>query len=58
VSYDEPYNYLAGPIQIHFRIRIPEYATVAGNEGSTVVVVMNSLRLLFGRSLLPKLEEK
>jgi hypothetical protein len=32
VSYDEPYNYLAGPIQIHFRIRIPEYATVAGNE--------------------------
>ena len=31
---------------------------VVGHEGSTVVVVMNSLRLLFGRSLLPKLEEK
>jgi transglutaminase-like putative cysteine protease len=32
VTYDDPYNYLAGPIQMHFRIRIPEYATVAGDE--------------------------
>jgi len=32
VTYDDPYNYLAGPIQIHFRIRIPEYATIAGDE--------------------------
>ncbi len=32
VSYDDPYNYMAGPIQIHFRMRIPEYATVAGDE--------------------------
>jgi transglutaminase-like putative cysteine protease len=32
VTYDDPYNYLAGPIQIHFRIRIPEYATLAGDE--------------------------
>jgi len=32
VTYNDPYNYLAGPIQIHFRIRIPEYATVAGDE--------------------------
>jgi len=32
VTYDDPYNYLAGPIQIHFRIRIPEYATVTGDE--------------------------
>jgi hypothetical protein len=32
VSYDNPYNYLAGPIQIHFRIRIPSYAVVAGDE--------------------------
>ena len=32
VSYDDPYNYLKGPIQMHFRIRIPEYATVAGND--------------------------
>jgi len=32
VTYDDPYNYLAGPIQMHFRIRIPAYATVAGDE--------------------------
>jgi len=32
VTYDNPYNYLAGPIQIKFRIRIPGYATVAGDE--------------------------
>ncbi len=32
VTYDDPYNYLAGPIQIHFKIRIPEYASVAGDE--------------------------
>ncbi len=32
VTYDDPYNYLAGPIQIHFKIRIPEYAAVAGDE--------------------------
>jgi hypothetical protein len=32
VTYDDPYNYLAGPIQMHFKIRIPEYATVAGDE--------------------------
>ena len=32
VTYDDPYNYLAGPIQIHFKIRIPAYATVAGDE--------------------------
>ena len=32
VTYDDPYNYLAGPILMHFKIRIPEYATVAGDE--------------------------
>ena len=32
VSYDYPYNYLAGPILMKFSIRIPEYATVAGDE--------------------------
>jgi Domain of Unknown Function with PDB structure (DUF3857)/Transglutaminase-like superfamily len=32
VTYDYPYNYLAGPILMKFRIRIPEYATVAGDE--------------------------
>jgi hypothetical protein len=32
VTYDDPYDYLAGPILIHFNIRIPEYATVAGDE--------------------------
>jgi len=32
VTYDDPYNYLAGPIQMHFKIRIPGYATVAGDE--------------------------
>jgi len=32
VTYDDPYNYLAGPIQMHFKIRIPDYATVAGDE--------------------------
>jgi hypothetical protein len=32
VSYDYPYDYLKGPIQIHFRIRIPDYATRAGDE--------------------------
>jgi len=31
VTYDDPINYLAGPILIHFKIRIPEYATVAGD---------------------------
>ncbi len=32
VTYDDPYNYLAGPVMMQFRIRIPEYATVAGDE--------------------------
>ena len=32
VTYDDPYNYLAGPVLMKFRIRIPEYATVASNE--------------------------
>ena len=32
VTYDDPYNYLAGPIRMVFRIRIPGYATVAGDE--------------------------
>jgi hypothetical protein len=32
VTYDDPYNYLAGPIKMTFKIRIPEYATVAGDE--------------------------
>jgi hypothetical protein len=32
VTYDNPYNYLAGPVLMKFRIRIPEYATVAGDE--------------------------
>ncbi len=32
VTYDDPYNYLEGPIQIHFRIRIPDYAAVAGDN--------------------------
>jgi uncharacterized protein affecting Mg2+/Co2+ transport len=32
VTYDDPYNYLSGPIMIQFKIRIPEYAVVAGDE--------------------------
>jgi hypothetical protein len=32
VTYDDPYNYLAGPILLHFKIRIPDYASVAGDE--------------------------
>jgi hypothetical protein len=32
VTYDDPYNYLAGPIRMHFKIRIPDFATVAGDE--------------------------
>ncbi len=32
VTYDDPYNYLAGPILLNFKIRIPDYATVAGDE--------------------------
>jgi len=32
VTYDEPYNYLVGPIEMKFKIRMPEYATVAGDE--------------------------
>ena len=32
VTYDNPYNYLAGPVNMKFRIRIPEYATVAKDE--------------------------
>jgi hypothetical protein len=32
VTYDDPYNYLAGPVLMHFKIRIPEYATVVGDE--------------------------
>jgi hypothetical protein len=32
VTYDDPYNYLAGPIRMVFKIRIPEYAVVAGDE--------------------------
>lgn len=32
VTYDDPYDYLAGPIFLKFSIRIPEYATVAGDE--------------------------
>lgn len=32
VSFDNPYEYLTAPIQLHFRVRIPDYATVAGNN--------------------------
>lgn len=32
VTYDDPYNYLAGPVLMKFRIRIPEYATVTKDE--------------------------
>lgn len=32
VSFDDPYEYLAAPIQLHFRVRIPDYATVAGDN--------------------------
>lgn len=32
VSYDDPYDYMAGPIMLKFKIRIPEYATPAGDE--------------------------
>jgi transglutaminase-like putative cysteine protease len=33
VSYDaDPYNYLAGPINLHFKIRIPDFATVTRDE--------------------------
>jgi hypothetical protein len=32
VTYADPYNYLAGPILMHFKIRIPDYAVVAGDE--------------------------
>ena len=38
--------------------KMPLPLGVIGHEGSTVVVVMNSLRLLFGKSLLPKFEDK
>jgi Zn2+/Cd2+-exporting ATPase len=36
--------------------KIPLTWGVVGHEGSTVVVVMNSLRLLFGRAPMPKVE--
>lgn len=32
VTYDDPYKYLSGPINMHFSIRIPDYATVTRNE--------------------------
>ncbi len=32
VTYDDPYNYLAGPINMQFRIRIPDYATITRDE--------------------------
>ena len=32
VTYDDPYNYLSAPVLMKFRIRIPEYATVAMDE--------------------------
>ena len=32
VTYDDPYNYLAGPVLMKFSIRIPEYATVTMDE--------------------------
>ncbi len=32
ITYNDPYNYLAAPIRLEFKIRIPEYATVAGDE--------------------------
>ncbi len=32
VSFDDPYEYLSAPIQLHFRVRIPDYATVAGDN--------------------------
>lgn len=31
-TYDDPYNYLSGPINMHFRVRIPDYATVTRDE--------------------------
>jgi len=33
VTYDnDPYNYLAGPINLHFKIRIPDFATITRDE--------------------------
>ncbi len=32
VTYDDPYAYLSGPIQIHFRIRIPDFARLTRDE--------------------------
>jgi hypothetical protein len=32
VTKDDPYNYLSGPINMHFRIRIPDFATVTRDE--------------------------
>ena len=32
VSYDDPYNYLAGPIKLTFRIRIPDFAMLTRDE--------------------------
>ena len=31
VTYEEPYNYLSCPIKMNFHIRIPDYATIAGD---------------------------
>lgn len=32
VTYADPYDYLSGPIQLHFRIRIPEFALLTRDE--------------------------
>lgn len=32
VSYDDPGNYMAGPISLHFAIRIPDFAIVTNDE--------------------------
>jgi len=32
VSYENPVNYMAGPISLHFSIRIPDYAIVTDDE--------------------------
>jgi hypothetical protein len=32
VSYEDPVNYMAGPVSLHFSIRIPDYAIVTNDE--------------------------
>ncbi|MFZ4705370.1 MAG: DUF3857 domain-containing transglutaminase family protein [Bacteroidales bacterium] len=32
ITYDDPYNYMAGPINIHMRLQIPDFAVVTDKE--------------------------